>query len=100
MGKNYKLALEDARKCLELGSTEASSAHLKIALCCVVFGLVEEGRDSLRKVAQNSQTSGLAEKLDHIETFFNQAVVFADDKKYAEAEMAIDRLYCILSCIL
>ena len=90
MAKDYKQALADAQKCLELGGTEVS-AHLKIVQCCVVLGQVEEGRKALKKLPKSSQSSGLAERLDYIELNFNQAVVFADDKKYAEAEKAIDR---------
>jgi hypothetical protein len=91
MGKNYRQALADARKCLELGGKEAS-VHVKIVQCCVVLGLAEEGRTALQQLPENHpQARGLAEKLAHIESHFNQAVVFADDKKYREAESAIDR---------
>jgi deoxyadenosine/deoxycytidine kinase len=94
MAKNYRQALADARKCHELGGTDGS-VPVKIAQCCVVLGLVGEGRTALQQLqANHPQAKALAEKLDHIETNFNQSVVFADQKKFKEAENAIDRYRC------
>jgi hypothetical protein len=90
LNKNYRQALVDATKCLELGGP-ADSCRLTILECCVVLGQVAEGRIALQQLPTSQRVAVLANQLDQIEQLLSQSFLAADGKKYAEAEQSIER---------